>query len=450
VNGTGILFTAVNAVLLLCVRRRWAHFPLLLGSLYMTSGQHIQIGPFTFTVMRLLIAAGLLRIITRRERPVGGLKWLDRFMMVWAAWAAVSGLFHESVSKALIYRLGFAYNGFGIYWLMRVFIQDFEDVLVVARSLLLLMVPLAIEMTVEKHSGHNMFSVLGYVDAQPELRNGKFRAQGPFGHSILAGTAGAVCLPLAFVFWKRNRKLALTGMVATIGMILASSSSGPILTTMATLGGLGIWKIRQYLRQIRWAAVFGILALALVMNSPVYYLIARVDLVGGSTGYFRAMLIDSAIQHLNEWWAVGTDYTRHWMPSGSAAREDQTDITNVFLMMGVIGGLLLMLLFACALALGFMSAGRAMGRMTGRTSLNDQFLVWTLGAILFGHAITFFSVDYFDQTIVLYYLVLAALASLSAMDWAALPSESEDSAEPSPESKAGVSTPFPEMSSAGW
>jgi hypothetical protein len=45
---------------------------------------------------------------------------------------------------------------------------------------------------------------------------------------------------------------------------------------------------------------------------------------------------------------------------------------------------------------------------------DDQDLVWCLGAILFGHAVTFFSVAYFDQTILLYYLALGSLGSLEA------------------------------------
>ena len=55
-NALAILFALTVAGALLVVPRRWALLPLLIGSCYMTLGQGIQIGPFSFTVIRLLIA----------------------------------------------------------------------------------------------------------------------------------------------------------------------------------------------------------------------------------------------------------------------------------------------------------------------------------------------------------------------------------------------------------
>ena len=40
------------------------------------------------------------------------------------------------------------------------------------------------------------------------------------------------------------------------------------------------------------------------------------------------------------------------------------------------------------------------------------FLVWSLGACLFAHCISFFSVSYFDQIVIMYYWLLAVIASL--------------------------------------
>ena len=68
--------------------------------------------------------------------------------------------------------------------------------------------------------------------------------------------------------------------------------------------------------------------------------------------YHRAALIESAIKHLDEWWLAGTDYTRHWMPSGIPANENHTDLTNHYIAMGVMGGLLLLLLFIWLLLRG--------------------------------------------------------------------------------------------------
>jgi hypothetical protein len=139
--------------------------------------------------------------------------------------------------------------------------------------------------------------------------------------------------------------------------------------------------------------------------------LARIDLTGSSTSYYRAALINSAISHLNEWWLGGTDYTRHWMPTGAAWSPDQADITNHYIKMGVVGGLPLMLLFVGILAVGFASVGKALSS-NKNAPVEQQFLIWTLGSILFAHVATMVSVSYFDQSVVFLYLVLAAIGSI--------------------------------------
>ena len=58
---------------------------------------------------------------------------------------------------------------------------------------------------------------------------------------------------------------------------------------------------------LRWSVLAGVLALAAVMRDPVYFVVAKIDLAGGSTGWHRAQLIHSSIAHLDEWWITGTE-----------------------------------------------------------------------------------------------------------------------------------------------
>jgi hypothetical protein len=183
------------------------------------------------------------------------------------------------------------------------------------------------------------------------------------------------------------------------------------MTTLAGLMAMGLWAIRDRLKVIRWLALGLIFFLNLVMNDPVYYLMARIDITGGSTGYFRARLIESTINHFSEWWFAGTDHTRHWMPSGIAANANHTDMTNFYIQMGVWGGLILVLLFAGLLYCGFARVGQCI-RANENGPADNRFLIWTLGSILFAHATTFMSISYFDQTIIFLCLALACIGSL--------------------------------------
>ena len=72
------------------------------------------------------------------------------------------------------------------------------------------------------------------------------------------------------------------------------------------------------MRTLRWAMVRVYVLLDLVMNRPAYFLIADIDLMGGSTSWYRAELIHSTIAHIDEWWLIGTDYD----PSLDAERRD--------------------------------------------------------------------------------------------------------------------------------
>lgn len=409
-NAFPIIFLVINAVLLLLLPRRWAPLPFLIGACYVTSGQVMQLGPFNFSVIRILIAVGLVRILLQGERT-GRTTGLDRLMLVWSAWMLISSLFHEAPSAALVNRLGLVYDACGIYFLLRVFCQSLDDVVNLCSVTAILLVPVAFEMIYEKLTVTNLFSILGEGSISPAIRDGRIRARGPFAHAILAGTVGAVCLPLMIGIWHQHRKSAAAGIMACVTMIITSASSGPILSSLAAMGALCMWYYRHQIRLFRWLVVIGYVGLDLVMIDPAYFVIARIDLTGSSTGWHRSRLIQSAFQHLSEWWLTGTDYTRHWMPTGVQWSENHTDITNHYLSMGVLGGLLLMVLFIAILAKGFSYVGQALRAMPESPS-QSRFIIWALGASLFTHAVTFISVSYFDQSFVFIYLTLASISSV--------------------------------------
>jgi hypothetical protein len=409
-NGLAVTFLAINAICLLLFPRRWAPVPFLMGACYMTVGNTVEIGPFSFSAIRLLVIVGVIRVVLRGERLVGKINAMDVLVLTWAAWNLTSSVFHQPFRDALILRLGLVYNACGIYFLLRIFCQSLEDVVRLARTAVILLVPVAVEMVWEKSTGFNLFSLLGDVSPVPASRLGAFRAQGPFAHSILAGTLGAVSIPLMIALWREQRVASLIGLVACVVIIFTSTSSGPVMTAIAAIGALWMWRFRQVMHQFKWMAVLGYVVLSVVMTDPAYYIIARIDFTGGSTGYHRARLIQTAFEHLPEWWLAGTDYTRHWMPTGVSWSPDHADITNYYLRMGVWGGLPLMLLFIAILIKGFSFVGQII-RSSAYVPSNLQFTLWALGASLFAHAVTFISVSYYDQSFVFLYLTLALISS---------------------------------------
>lgn len=410
-NAIALSFLLANAAALLLLPRRWALAPLIVGVCYMTLGQRLELGPFTFTVIRILVAVGVLRIFVRGERIVGGLNALDALMIAWAVWACVSGIFYDDINAAVVFRVGLVYNACGIYFLVRVFCSSMDDVVRVCRFTALLLVPVALEMIYEKTALRNLFSVFGGISEEPFVREGRVRAIGPFAHPILAGTVAATSLPLMAGIRGVYPLTALVGALACVCMVVASASSGPVLTAAFSVGALLMWRFQGRMHYFQWLAALAYLVLAIVMQAPVYYLMGRIDLVGGSTGWYRARLIESAFEHLGEWWLTGTNYTRHWMPSGVEWSPNHSDITNHYLQMGVIGGLPLMVLLIAILTKAFSFVGARL-RNERDASPNNGFVLWAMGCALFGHAATFLSISYFDQSFVFLYVTLGAIASV--------------------------------------
>jgi len=164
------------------------------------------------------------------------------------------------------------------------------------------------------------------------------------------------------------------------------------------------------MRWIRRGIVVAILGLALVMNAPVWFLIAKMsDLLGG-TGWYRSNLIQQAIYHFNEWWLIGSSYTANWS-SGQPLVGDpnNVDITNEYIAEGLQGGLLRLGLFLAIIVTCFKKVGRA---VRVEADSRAAMLWWAVGVSLSGHCAAFISISYFDQIQVFWFWLWAVIAIL--------------------------------------
>jgi hypothetical protein len=257
------------------------------------------------------------------------------------------------------------------------------------------------------------------------MRDGKVRASGPFRHPILAGTMGAVSIPFAaFLMRRRSKVLGACGLVACLAIVISSNSSGPLSAVMISVLGFLLWKWKDWIGFLRKAALGVALLYWVVKGRGPWFLMASIDLTGGSTGWHRAHLIDQAYRYLGEWWLCGTDYTRHWMETGVSWSTDHVDITNYYLHLGVLGGLPVMITFIMALVKSFSMIGKSLTFEEERGDPDDAILLlWCAGISLATHAVSFVSISYFDQMFVPFYLLLAAIPGLTADSPASEPEE---------------------------
>jgi hypothetical protein len=411
-NALGLAVTTGACLLLLVLPRRWAMAPVILICGYMTTEQSLAVAGFHFTMIRLLIAAGWLRVLLRGE--LRGIVWsrMDRMICWWVVVDVIAYIVLWHNGDAVVYKLGFIYTILGAYFLFRMLLHDISDVLQVCKTLALFTIPLAILMLLEKATGNNLFSIFGGVSSVTAMRDGVLRCQGPFAHPILAGTFGATIFPLVAVLWLDGaigRLLAVCGMTSALTIAFTSGSSGPIMALLAGAMSLALWRMRTHMSLLRRGIVASLICLQLLMKVPVWFILARIDIFSGSTGFHRAMLIDSAVRNLDSWWLVGTKSTLSW------ASEDQGlfDVTNQYLQVGAEGGLVAMLMFIWIIVTAFSMVGLTWREMEdlGEPDLG-QILVWGMGAALLAHAVSYISVSYFDQNLVNWYLLLAMIATV--------------------------------------
>ena len=414
VSLTTLFFTLLMGVVMVALPRRHALTPLILTAVYVPLGERVMVGGLDFTMLRILILFGWIRLAMRGEsrRP----RWnsVDRLMLYWVVASATAYVLFRRDGDAIVSRLGFAYDAFGVYWLGRCLIRDVSDIRRLAIVFAVGMVPVAAGMFVERLTGRNVFSVLGGVPETTMIRDGKLRCQGPFGHPILAGTFGATTLFFFPMLWWtgwRGRVLAVAGAVASAAVTVASVSSGPLMTFVLGIVALAMWPLRNWLRVVRWGIVVVLIILHMLMKAPVWYLISKFSAIaGGGHGWYRSYLIDQAIAHFREWWLLGTDYTAHWIPTNiTPADPKMCDITNRYVREAVDGGLLGLILFLVLLGICYQRLGRGR-RQLEREPMRERMVPWSLGCVLFAHSVAFISVRYFDQNIVFWYVLLAMAA----------------------------------------
>lgn len=412
-NVAALIFLIVSAGALLALPRKWAPIPLLASCCYMTIGQGIEIGPISLPIYRIVLAVGLVRVVVRREGLIGGINTIDRLMIAFAGWIILASFFHERVPGAgPIYASGLVFNILLVYFLTRVWCAGVTELNAVLRMVAWLLVPVALSMLAEHIYQRNLFGVLfGGVPEGVYIRGGVIRAQGPFAHPILAGTVGAVCVPLMIGIWRTHRISAAVGISAGVAMVIASTSSGPLMSLFMGVFALLLWLYRPVVRIVRWAVVMLYMAAEVLMTRPAYYLISKIDLTGSSTGWHRSRLIQVAIENISDWWLFGTDYTGDWMAHTVDEAGRHADITNYYIWIGVIGGLPAMLLLIAIIWRAFSWVGKCVQDITGHPQ-KHFFLIWCLGAGLFAHACTSLSVAYTDQSMMFFWLNVGGISSV--------------------------------------
>ena len=406
------LATLAAAGLIIVLPRKQLLAPLLAATLLIPLDQIIVLGPLHWQVMRVMLLVAWVRVLATRPAGgrilSGGLNAIDKALILWTLSSAVVQVLRWHSAAILVNQSGVLYTIFATYFLMRFLIRDHADAEFAVRTLVVIAVVVAAVMVVEQAAGRNPYAYFGgareAVRTDLPERGTRFRAMGPFNHPILAGVFGATLMPLALgLRWKGRRAASAVGAVAGTIIVVASVSSTPLLAYAAGLFAIFLWPLRRSLRQLRWALVTTLLALHLVMKAPVWALIHRANLIGGSSGYHRYVLVNEFMRHLGDWWLIGSKDYSNW---GFLTM----DVTNQFVNVGESAGLLPFILYISIFVFAFKCLGRARKLCA---SHGQQRFIWAVGCALLAHMAAFLGVTYFDQMVVAWYAFLAMISAVA-------------------------------------
>lgn len=394
-----LLVTVVLSVLTLVVPHRYILLVYVVGACWVPADQTIMVGELNFQVLRVLAVMGILRLFLRGE--VVPIRWnkLDKLFLAWAIVGTIIYVLQWMSMAAIIYKCGRLLESLGLYWVFRQCVRSWGDVKRTYVGLAICAIAMVPFVVGEWSTGSNPFTSLGRVTTF--LREGNFRCQATFPHAIMMGLFWATLVPLfvGFAMQKIHRLLFWAAVAASTFLVFASASSTPVLTLAGVVAVLAVYRWRRLAPLAAWAFVAMLVALHTVMTAPVWHLLGRISPVRGSTGWHRFHLIDGAVRYFTEWMLLGTRSTGHW-------GWGLEDVTNQYILEGVRGGVITLVLFCAVLYVG----AKVLWRLSMESrEPGESYLAWCTFTTIIAHCVSFIGVSYFGQITMIWYLLLASV-----------------------------------------
>jgi hypothetical protein len=396
-NPLAAILLVLMGVMMLASPRRYAVWPFIVVACFITQAQRITVAGLDFTFLRLMIVFGIVRLLFRDE--IKGFKWnrLDwaviGFMtirMIWSAVKKTGGISASGMGNSVgnLQIFGEGMDMLGMYFFFRCVVRDLDDVRGAIYGFIFVSVPVAAAFIYEATALHNPFSIFGGVSDVTRNRDGKLRCMGAYSHPILAGVFWAVLLPYMGAMIKQKGRLTFlpfVGIICAAIIIILSGSSSPIAAAGVAFVGGCLFVMRRRMRLLRWGILIMLVGMQLVMARGVWHLLARMNIIGGSTGYYRFKLIDQFISHGKEWFFFGSS-------KGTSTWEvPMFDIVNYYVILGLSGGILFILLLVWIFVAAYKNVGE---RVRASGDMESQLFAWALGVAVFVHMVNFLVVAY--------------------------------------------------------
>lgn len=394
-----IIITVLLGFLSIILPRKLFLLPYVIAACFIPADQRIIIMGVDFTVLRILVVCGVFRLFVRNELRFVKKSGYDVLLLSWTILGVFVFVVQWGNTQALINRSGVLFDILGLYWIFRQTIGSWKEIYRVMKMFAVCGIILTGFVAFERMTKTNPFDYLG--DVVTGFHRGRYRCRGPYPHSIILGLFWITLCPLFYAFLKYDKKkmLWVGAIAASLAMMIMSASSTPIMTFFAVIVFWFLYKYRIYGKHILMSICGMAVILHFIRGKPVWHLISRIDIFGGSTGWHRYHLINEAINRFGEWCLLGTQSTEHW-------GYGLGDVTNQYVLEGVRGGFATVVLFVALLVWSVRISGKYSMQ---RIPLAVKLAAWSICVMTLGHCVSFIAVSYFGQIKMLLYMNFAII-----------------------------------------
>lgn len=404
------VFLLLLSLFVMWTRREYVMVALIVGLNSIPEGVRIYLLGMNFPAIRILIILALLRVVLRREAAGSHLTKLDKVVVFYSVVSLFAHYLRTPSLGSIVTELGATIDRLGAYAVVRFMVRSHGDLRLVAWTFATLAFLVAAGILYESRGGIDLISRIGGISRFPTLRGGRFRAQGPYPHSILAGALWATVFPLIVGYRKRSGTgsvLMSLAIPVVVLIVYLTASSTPLMALLVGVVATLLYYQRDIVSPLVITAAAAILLLAIFWWHPPWFLYTKINPTGDSATYFRYVLVDSFVRHWRDWWLIGATETYTWRIG--LGDLGLSDLVNQFVAEGVGGGVLQLGSFVAAIAVGF----RYLTRLVGAArDAEDRRASWQVGVSLLVHVCNFLGVSYYGQVTFSWWMTLAFCASL--------------------------------------
>ena len=407
--GLGCLFLLGIATLF--VDRRYALVPFIALACIIPSGQRVVIASVDWSFIRIMVLFVWIRILMRRE--YSGFTWvsLDYAVLVYWLLNTIPYVIRIGSVDAVVNRMGFGFDLIGAYFAIRCLVYNWNDLRTLGIWISAIAMPVSVLFFLEWLSGRNLFFVMGGVPPLTIMREGARRCQGAFSHPILAGSFWVVAMPIMLLSLKRGTTaiIAVGGLVASLAIIYFSRSSTSLAGALLLIPFVLLRRFDSLIRPMLIAAIPLLVIIHFARERPVWHLISRIDLSGGSTGWHRYFLMDRFIVNWSDWLVFGFNDTSVW-------GQGLGDVTNQYVLEGILGGILGLCGFVSLFVISFILISRGYRTAKAARDAEAARSIWMIGSGMALIVVIFLAVSFFGQILFLWYMMLALCGFVGAYE----------------------------------